>query len=88
MGRANGLGMTIWMQTTGATLLRVRRCSLARTWMLARSSRSAYGLLYLAAVRGDGESMKIVGIGMTGAGRGSGWLCMTISRKPRWCPSR
>jgi hypothetical protein len=41
------------MQTKGATLLRVRRCSLARMWMLARGSRSACGLLYLAAVRGE-----------------------------------
>jgi hypothetical protein len=41
------------MQTSGVTLIMIRRCSLARTWMLANGSRSAYGLLYLAAVRGD-----------------------------------
>jgi hypothetical protein len=41
------------MQTTGALLLMIERCSLARTWMLAQGSRSAYGLPYLAAVRGD-----------------------------------
>jgi hypothetical protein len=46
------------MQTTGATLFKVRRCSLARTWMLAQGSRSAYGLLYLAAVRGDCHSLR------------------------------
>jgi hypothetical protein len=46
------------MQTTGATLIKVRRCSLARTWMLAQGSRSAYGLLYLAAVRGDCHSLR------------------------------
>ena len=45
--------MTIWMQTTGATLVAVERCSLARTCMLAQGSRSAYRLLYLAAVRDD-----------------------------------
>ena len=39
------------MQTTGVVLLTVRRCSLARTWMLAQGSRSAHGLLYFAAVR-------------------------------------
>ena len=40
------------MQTTGATLLTVRRGSLARMWMLAHGSRSAHRLLYFAAVRG------------------------------------
>lgn len=30
-----------WMQTTGATLLTVRRCRLARTWMLTQGSRRA-----------------------------------------------
>ena len=39
------------MQNTGAILLAVQRCSLARTWMLACGSCSAHGLLYLAAVR-------------------------------------
>lgn len=39
------------MQTTGATLLTVRQCSLACMWMLAQGSRSAYRLLYIAAVR-------------------------------------
>jgi hypothetical protein len=48
------------MQTTGATLLRVGPCSVARTWMLAQGSRSAYGLLYLAAVRGGGVSKNAV----------------------------
>lgn len=37
------------MQTTGAALLTVRRCSPVRMRMLAQDSRSAYGLLYFAA---------------------------------------
>ena len=43
--------LTFWMQTTGAALLAVNRCSPARVWMPAQDSRSAHGLLYLAAVR-------------------------------------
>ena len=39
------------MQTTGAALLAVRRCSLVRMRMLAQDSRCAYGLLYVAAVQ-------------------------------------
>ena len=39
------------MQTMGAMLLMLRRRSLTCTWMLAQGSRSAYGLLYFAAVR-------------------------------------
>jgi hypothetical protein len=42
-----------WMQTTGAPLLVVKRCSVMRAWMPAQDSRSAHGLLYLAAVRSD-----------------------------------
>jgi hypothetical protein len=42
---------TIWMQTTGAMLLTVRRCSLACTWMLAQGSKGMQALLYFAAVR-------------------------------------
>jgi hypothetical protein len=48
--------LTFWMQTTGATLLTVRQCSLACMWMLAQGSRSAYGLLYFTAVRATGAS--------------------------------
>jgi len=44
---------TIWMQTTGASLLAVNRCSPARVRMAAQDSRSAYGLLYPAAVWDD-----------------------------------
>jgi hypothetical protein len=40
----------IWMQTTGAALLAVKRCSLARVLMPALDGRSARRLLYLAAV--------------------------------------
>jgi hypothetical protein len=43
----------VWMQTTGVTLLAVRRCSLTCTLMLAQGSHSTYGLLYLTAVRSD-----------------------------------
>ena len=43
--------LSIWMQTTGATLLAAKRCSLARALMPAQDSRSVHGLLYLAAVR-------------------------------------
>ncbi len=46
------VGQTTWMQTTGAALLAVEWCSLARVRMAAQDSRSAHGLLYLAAVWG------------------------------------
>ena len=46
------------MQTTGATLLAVKRCSVVRAWMTAEDSRSALRLLYLAAVRHDGAGEK------------------------------
>jgi hypothetical protein len=39
------------MQTTGAALLAVERCSLARVRMAAQDSHSAHGLLYLTAVQ-------------------------------------
>jgi hypothetical protein len=45
-------GQTTWMQTVGAAMLAVKRCSIARVRMLAHDSRSAHRLLYLAAVRG------------------------------------
>jgi hypothetical protein len=45
--------LSIWMQTSGTALLAVERCSLVRVWMAAQDSRSAYGLLYVAAVRDD-----------------------------------
>ncbi len=53
--RQSGLasGLALWMQTTGACLLAVNGCSLARVRMSAQDSRSAHGLLYLAAVRND-----------------------------------
>jgi len=38
------------MQNIGATLVAVKRCSLARMWMFAEGSQSAHALLYLAAV--------------------------------------
>jgi len=45
--------LALWMQTTGASLLAVSRCSSPRVWTLAQDSPSAYGLLYLAAVWAD-----------------------------------
>jgi hypothetical protein len=45
--------LAFWMQTTGAVLLAVKRRSPACVWMPAQDSRSAYRLLYLAAVRAD-----------------------------------
>jgi hypothetical protein len=41
------------MQTTGAALLAAKRCTPMRVLILAQDSRSAHGLLYLTAVRGD-----------------------------------
>jgi hypothetical protein len=41
------------MQTTGAFLLAVNRCSSARVLTDAQDSSSAHGLLYLAAGRAD-----------------------------------
>jgi hypothetical protein len=41
------------MQTTGASLLAAKRCSLARVSTPAQDSRSAHGLLYLAPVSAD-----------------------------------
>jgi hypothetical protein len=45
------------MQTTGAPLLVIERCSLARVLMHAQDGRSAHGLLYRAAVLGDGHHL-------------------------------
>jgi DNA-binding transcriptional ArsR family regulator len=42
--------LAFWMQTSGTALLAVERCSPARVRMPAQDSRSAHGLLYLAAV--------------------------------------
>jgi hypothetical protein len=41
--------LAFWMQTTGASLLAVKRCSPARVRMPAKDGRSAPGLLYRAA---------------------------------------
>jgi hypothetical protein len=51
--RARCTPETIWMQTVGTALLAVNRCSPARVWATFQDSRSAHGLLYLAAVRDD-----------------------------------
>src|SRR5215469_15974842 len=52
-GQSLRFSLTTWMQTMGTALLAVERRSLARVWMAAQGSRSAHGLLYFAAVRGD-----------------------------------
>jgi hypothetical protein len=52
-GRARRTRQTIWMQTTGASLLTVKRCSLSRVWATAQDGHSTHGLLYLAAVLND-----------------------------------
>ncbi len=49
--------MTFWMQTTGASLLAVNQSSPAHVRTFAQDSRSAHGLLYLAAVRYDGNHL-------------------------------
>jgi hypothetical protein len=41
------------MQTSGAALLASKRRSLVRALMAVHDGRSAHGLLYFAAVRGD-----------------------------------
>jgi hypothetical protein len=41
------------MQTTGASLLAVKRRSLSRVWATAQVGHSTHGLLYLAAVLND-----------------------------------
>jgi len=41
------------MQTTGTALLASEWRSIVRLWTPAQDSRSAHGLLYLAAVRDD-----------------------------------
>jgi hypothetical protein len=51
--RAHCTHETIWMQTTGATLVAIKRCSPMCVRMPAQDSRSVHGLLYLAAVRDD-----------------------------------
>lgn len=53
------LDLAFWMQTTGASLLAVNRCSPVPVRMAAQDSRSAHMLLYLAAVRA-GISAKTV----------------------------
>ena len=47
--------LAFWMQTIGTTLLAVKWRSLIDMWLPAQDSRSAHGLLYLAAVRTGGD---------------------------------
>jgi hypothetical protein len=51
-------GLAFWMQTSGAVLLVVRRCSVTRAWTSAHDGCSAHGLLYLTAVRHDGREQE------------------------------
>ena len=44
-----------WMQTTGAVLPAVKKCSLPLMWLPAQDRRSAPGLLNLTAVQNDGH---------------------------------
>jgi hypothetical protein len=46
------------MQTTGAALLGVKECSLARMWLPAQDGHSAPGLLYVPAVRTGGRKQE------------------------------
>ena len=46
------------MQSTGAVLLAVQQCGLPCMWLLTQDSRSAHGLLYLAAVWDDGRKQE------------------------------
>jgi len=52
-GAACASTLTTWMQTTGTALLASEWRSIVRLWTPAQDSRSAHGLLYLAAVRDD-----------------------------------
>ena len=45
--------MSMWMQTTGACLFALNRCSSLRVQTAAQGSRGAHGLLYFIAVRDD-----------------------------------
>jgi hypothetical protein len=56
------------MQTTGATLLAVSRCSLACMWMLARAAVARTGCCILLLYAATGASMKIVGVGIVNRG--------------------
>ena len=56
--RARRTHEAIWMQTTGALLLVVQRCSLACVPMTAQDGRSARRLLYLAAARDDSYGLE------------------------------
>ena len=45
--------LPFWMQTTGATLLAVKKPTIVRMWVPAQDGRSALGLLYSTAVWDD-----------------------------------
>ena len=54
---ASGLfAAAVWMQTVGAALLGIKRCSLVRVRMTAQDGRSVHRLLYLAPAARLGQS--------------------------------
>jgi hypothetical protein len=53
LARVATLRLAFWMQTMGTGLVAVRQHSLGCMWRLALGSCSAYGLLYVVAVRDD-----------------------------------
>jgi hypothetical protein len=61
--------LAFWMQTTGTALGVSERRSIVRLRTPAQDSRSAHGLLYLAAVRDDSREQERcqVGVGYSGA---------------------
>jgi hypothetical protein len=56
-GTACAFSLTTWMQTMGASLLTVSWCSPPHVRTPVQDSRSAHGLLYLAAVRNDSHHL-------------------------------
>jgi hypothetical protein len=89
------VSLAVWMQTSGTALLAVERCSLVRVWMAAQDSHSAYGLLYLAAVRDDRhhrirrvcQSLPRPGACCLASNDGCRW-CATLAVVERCCPAR
>jgi hypothetical protein len=68
----------------GASLLAVNRCSPARVWTFAQDSRSADGLLYLAAVRANWrEQAHRQGMVDTSTGLAEVWRVEASARRQR-----
>ena len=76
VGCTEGSGRTraFWMQTTGAAMLAVKRCSIARVRMPAHDGRSAHRLQCLAVRRNTGKRQLTFTCQSTGAhGFGGAW---------------